>query len=110
MFKIRKETDKTYRFELKSVDGQNLLSSVPFKSKHQIKKIIEELNPVTSNGLSFERKTDYNGKFLFNLKKVTGELIGNSGLFESEAGMENGIKHVKKRIADLSPSFVNLKF
>ncbi len=108
MFEIRKEENKTYRFELKSVDGQNLLDSVSFKSKHQIKKTINELGPTTLNELLFERKTDYNGKFLFNLKSPSGQLIGNSGLFESEAGMENGIKHIKKRIADLSPDFIDL--
>ena len=108
MFEIRKETDKTYRFNLKSMGGLNLLGSVPFKSKDLIKKTISELKPTTSNSLLFERKTDYNGKFLFNLKNSSGQLIGNSGLFESEAGMENGIKHVKKHIADLSTDFMNI--
>jgi len=100
MIEISEEKDKTYRFTLKGENGINLLGSIPFKSKRQIEKIIHQLKPGATSALRFERKTNYNGKFLFNLKNTSGQLIGNSGVFESEAGMENGIIHIKKRLAN----------
>ncbi|QCX00155.1 DUF1508 domain-containing protein [Aggregatimonas sangjinii] len=101
MVEIKAETNDTFRFELRSADGIILLQSVPYPSKEHIKRTINALNPAVYKSLFFERKTDYEGKFLFHLKNAERELIGKSGVFESEAGMENGIKHLKKRIADL---------
>ncbi|MDB4293678.1 YegP family protein, partial [Maribacter sp.] len=84
------------------------LQSVFFESKEQAKTIISGLKPTASESLFFERKTDYEGKFLFHLKNIDRMLIGESGIFESEAGMENGIKHLKSRITDLAPDFEEL--
>jgi uncharacterized protein len=44
----------------------------------------------------YERKTSANGKDYFNLKAANGQVIGNSELYESTAGMENGIASVTK--------------
>ncbi|MGB5667196.1 MAG: YegP family protein, partial [Maribacter sp.] len=40
--------------------------------------------------------------FLFSLKNNGGQIIGISELYSSEAGMENGIKNLKNRIASLA--------
>ncbi|NHF59203.1 YegP family protein [Flavobacteriaceae bacterium TP-CH-4] len=101
MIEIIKETDRSYRFQLKNTHGATILSSVPFSNKKEIKKTVSELTPLVHKPAVFERKTNYKGKFLFNLKNGNGKIIGNSPLFDSEAGMENGIKYVKKRIVDL---------
>ena len=61
------------------------------------------LVPETERHLRVERKTDYSGKFLFNLRDKKGKVVGKSSLFSSEAGMENGIKHLLKRMQDLPP-------
>ena len=108
MLEIKEEKNQTYRFELRSVDGLLLLESVPYTSKQQMKTAIANMNPAFSKLLLFERKTDYDGKFLFLLKNADRLLIGKSGIFESEAGMENGIKHLKKRLADLAQVFSDL--
>lgn len=108
MLEIKEEKNQTYRFVLRSVDGLLLFESVPFKSKQQINSAIAKMTPAISDLLVFERKTDYEGKFLFHLKNADRVLIGKSGIFESEAGMENGIKHLKKRLTDLAPDFSDL--
>jgi len=108
MLEIKKETNQTYRFELKSVDGIVLLQSVPFESEQHIKNAISKLGPSDIKAYLFERKTNYEGKFLFHLKNADRTLIGKSGIFGSEAGMENGIKHLKKRITALAPDLTNL--
>ncbi len=101
MIEIFKEMDNTYRFQLKSANGQGIFSSVPFANEEEIARVIAELRPLVHKTAVFERKTDYEGKFLFNLKSSSGDTIGNSRLFDSEAGMENGIKNLKKQITAL---------
>lgn len=108
MIEIRKEQDDSYRFQLKNANGNVILVSVPFSDKNEIRKTVSELSPLIHKPAVFERKTDYNGKFLFNLKNSNGQVIGKSSLFESEAGMENGIKNVKNRIAALASNFGDL--
>jgi uncharacterized protein YegP (UPF0339 family) len=102
MIKIEKRKNNTYRFKLKTIDGNTLLKSVDFDSEEEIKKTVENLNPLLDKQSVFERRTDHEGKFLFKLRDINGKVIGNSQLYGSEAGMENGIKNLKKRIATLS--------
>nr|WP_245224787.1 YegP family protein [Pseudozobellia sp. WGM2] len=46
----------------------------------------------------FERKTNNTGQFFFNLNDDKANLIGTSQLYDSEMGMENGIKNLTNRI------------
>lgn len=50
--------------------------------------------------MNYERKNSSNGKFHFNLKAANGQIIGTSEMYESAAGMENGIESVKKNAPD----------
>jgi uncharacterized protein YegP (UPF0339 family) len=102
MIEIRKEGDNTYRFFVKTGDGNALLNSVPFTSKEDVNNTIKQLPPLMKKQAVFERKTDHNGRFLFTLKNTSGSIIGTSQSYTSEAGMENGIKNVKSRIVKLS--------
>ncbi len=104
MIEIKKHKNSTYQFELKTSTGQILLSSIPFPNEEVTKKKVEELHPLITKQTSFERRTNHSGKFHFNLKDANGSVIGNSQLYSSEAGMENGIKNLKRRISVLSPT------
>ncbi len=104
MIKINKEENNTYNFSLNTTSGNALLYSVGFSSKEEIKNVVSGLHMLDKQQYKFERRTDHNGNFLFNLKDKKGQLIGNSQLYGSEAGMENGIKNLKKRIATLKNS------
>lgn len=106
MYEIRKEKENKYRFLLKTRQGRTLLNSIDFPSEEEARASLRELAPATDRHLRVERKTDYNGKFLFNLRNKKGKVVGKSGLFSSEAGMENGIKHLLKRMQDLPPNEV----
>ncbi|MBT8321273.1 MAG: YegP family protein [Eudoraea sp.] len=101
MYEIRKAKENTYRFELKTVQGRTLLNSVEYGSEKEALESLRSLKPASERSVRIERKTNYNGKFLFSLRDRQGKVIGKSGLFSSEAGMENGIKHVLNRIKDL---------
>ncbi|MFK5974150.1 MAG: YegP family protein [Flavobacteriaceae bacterium] len=97
-----KEQNDTYYFIVKAESGHILLNSVPFSNKEELKQSIRDLN-ASKNVLNvFERKTNHEGKFLFNLKNTEGKLVGSSALYYSEAGMENGIKNFKARITLLA--------
>ena len=101
MIELTKENDSGYRFRITSESGHVLLKSILFIDENKAKNSARELPKITSAQNVFERKTNHEGKFLFNLKNTNGELIGQSQLYSSEAGMENGIKNLKNRIATI---------
>lgn len=102
MIEIKKGKNNSYQFKLKTSDGNVLLNSVDFKSEEEVQRTIDDLNPIIKKQSVFERKTDHEGNFLFNLKDLSGKVIGKSQRYGSEAGMENGIKNLKKRISSIS--------
>ena len=101
MIEISKAKDNTFQFQLKTADGRTLLESINFDTRDAAEKTISQLKPLANAQYSIERKTNYKGNFLFNLKDKSGKTIGNSLLYDSEAGMENGITRLKKRIDSL---------
>jgi uncharacterized protein YegP (UPF0339 family) len=102
MIDIIVDEKNSYKFTLKAESGTVLLKSVDFGNENKVKQIIQNLSAIQQRRSVFERKTNHKGEFLFYLKNLTGEIIGTSGSFSSEAGMENGIQNLKKRIAYLS--------
>lgn len=101
MIEIDNENNSRYRFFLKTKDGSTLLQSVYFTSIAEVEKTIESLNDIIKHPVVFERRTDHSGKFLFSLKDQAGKVIGKSQLYNSEAGMENGITHCINTVASL---------
>lgn len=104
MIEIKKYEGNGYAFSIKAEDGGNLLNSVSFSSEDEVKKTVEHLKAIKDAQNVFERRTNHAGKFLFSMKGANGQLIGRSELYSSEAGMENGIKNVRRRIASLNVS------
>ena len=95
MIVIKKYNENAYRFKVNTSAGNTILESIDFSNMEDIKKLVTELQESINERKIFERKTDHSGKFLFHLKNKEGQLIGNSQLYSSEAGMENGIKNLK---------------
>ena len=102
MIEIKKRETGKFSFNLNTQGGHTLLKSVEFTDEEEVKKTVKRLNPINKTSIGFERKTNHDGMFLFNLKNATGQIIGHSQLYNSEAGMENGIKNLKNRIASLA--------
>lgn len=101
MIEIKKEGDNTFRFTLKTIDGYPLLKSIDYPSRKRLDAIVSQLQTLAEDHMVFERQTNHQGKFLFQLRDLNGKAIGQSQLYNSEAGMENGIKNLKNRIASL---------
>lgn len=93
MLEIQKNSDKGYRFIIKSKEGHSLLESIDFSSKKKIEKCFEQMRPRLESPSCFERKTNHKGQFQFILKGPKGKVLGYSATYSSEAGMENGIKN-----------------
>lgn len=98
MIELTKENGSGYRFRVTSESGHILLNSILFSDAIMAKNVAKELPRIIAAQNVFERKTNHEGKFLFNLKNTNAEIIGQSQLYSSEAGMENGIKNLKTRI------------
>lgn len=98
---IKKLEQGGYQFVLKSKAGATLLQSISFDNKSEISEILKLLNQNLYKKHLFERKTDYKGQFRFLLKDDMGKVIGHSQSYNSEAGMENGIKNLTKGISEI---------
>jgi uncharacterized protein YegP (UPF0339 family) len=44
----------------------------------------------------YEKKTSSHGKHYFLLKATNGQVIGNSEMYESASGRDNGIESIKR--------------
>ena len=99
MIKINKKKDGKFEFKLKSTNGKTLLKSISFSSKEELDKTLKDFKDLKdTRTIFFERKTNTEGKFLVELKNQNGQTLGSSGLYTSEAGMENGILNISNSI------------
>ncbi len=102
MIEIKKRGAGKFSFNLKTQSGHTLLKSVEFTDEDEAQNTVKSLYPLIRNSIRFERKTNHDGLFLFRLKNVNGQVIGHSQLYNSEVGMENGIKNLSNRITSLA--------
>ena len=91
----KSKNDEVY-FNLKATNGQIILTSQMYSSESACFNGIESVRTNCTDDSKFERKLSVNNKPYFVLKAANGQVIGNSEMYESEAGMENGIESVKK--------------
>lgn len=96
MVEIVKNKTGEYQLHFKSSTGSSLLKSISFKSEEDAEAI---LNRIIAKPI-FERKTNHHGKFMILLKTASGEQVGQSNKYSSEAGMENGIKNLIRSFSD----------
>lgn len=94
-FIITQRVNKEYQFNLKAGNGEIILTSEGYVQKASCQKGIESVK-VNSQDLSrYDKRVAKNGKDYFVLKARNGEIIGNSQMYSTKAGMENGIASVK---------------
>lgn len=95
-FVIIKTGNGEYYFSLKTADSQIILTSQLYSSKADCIAGIELVRTNCSEFSCYERKKSIDKKHYFVLKASDGQIIGNSEMFETNAGMDNGIESVKK--------------
>jgi uncharacterized protein YegP (UPF0339 family) len=85
-----------YYFNLKATNGQTILTSEMYSSKAACTNGIESVMKNCDDDNKFDRKLSSANNPYFNLKAGNGQIIGKSEMYESQAGMENGIASVKR--------------
>jgi uncharacterized protein len=83
-------------FNLKATNGQIILTSVMYSSVADLNNAIDSVRGNCNDDNRYERKISSNNKHYFNLTSSNGQVLGRSEMYESVAGMENGIASVKK--------------
>lgn len=104
MVKLQKKKTGGFSFSVLTPSGNLLMKSIGFDTKDDAEKAITELSKIVGSRASFERRTEHSGQFAFSLKNSHGKLIGKSGCYTSEAGMENGIKNLRESVLMVQPS------
>lgn len=100
-FQLTKDNAGEFRFNLFARNGENILrSSEGYSSKQGCQKGVNSVKKNAPDDVRYDRKTSSNGKDYFVLKARNGEPLGMSEMYESHAGMENGIASVKKNAPD----------
>ena len=99
-FEVKTRKNGEFQFNLKAGNGQVILSSEGYTTKANCLNGVESVKKNAQDDNKFDRKTSTNGKHYFNLKATNGQIIGNSEMYESASGMENGIESVKKNAPD----------
>ena len=101
MFEIyQSEKSGEFYFRLKAKNGQVILSSQGYSAKSGAKNGVESVKKNAGDDSRFERKESSNGKHYFVLKAGNAQVIGQSQMYASKDGMENGIASVGKNAPD----------
>jgi len=83
-------------FRLTASNGEPILSSEGYTSKASCLNGCDSVKRNGAEDARYERKEASNGKFYFVLKATNGQVIGQSQMYASESGRDNGIESVKK--------------
>lgn len=91
-----KRSKSQFMWNLKSSNGQVVLTSERYKTAAAAKNGIASVKKNCGRDACYERKTTASGKYRFNLLSTNGQVIGTSQGYASSSGRNNGIASVKK--------------
>jgi len=95
-FVITRAKNGEHYFNLKADDLQIILTSQMYSSKPDCFNAIESVKNNCTDDSRYERKQSVNNKHYFTMKASDGQIIGNSEMYSSKPGRDNGIESVKK--------------
>jgi len=101
-FEIKKAKDGQTYFHLKAGNGEVILVSEMYKAKASALNGIESVKKNAPIAERYDKLTSKSGKPYFTLKAGNHEVIGNSEMYESEEGRDNGIPSVMANSPDAS--------
>jgi uncharacterized protein YegP (UPF0339 family) len=96
IFELKTTAAGKFHFNLKAGNGEVILTSQQYEAKASAENGIESVRKNAADDGRFERKTSKDGSPYFVLTATNGQVIGQSEMYSSTAGMENGIASVKK--------------
>ena len=99
-FELYKDKAGEVRFRLKAGNGENILASEGYKDKSGAENGIASVKKNAADKARFEIKESTSGKPYFVLKAGNHQVIGQSQMYDSTSGCENGIESVMKNAPD----------
>ena len=98
-FELKKARNGEVYFNLKSPNGEVILTSEMYKSKRGALNGIESVKKNAALPARFEKKSNKAGKPFFVLKAGNRQVIGQSEAYSTEAARDGGIAAVGKTAA-----------
>lgn len=98
-FELKRNERGLFHFNLKTGDGQIILTSGTYAAKADALTGIDAVRRHAPDDTYFVRKRSAAGESYFVLKAGNGEAIGKSGIYAGRAALENGIASVKRSAA-----------
>ena len=95
-FELKKTPSGQFRFNLKAGNSETILTSESYKAKASAKNGIASVTKNCGDTAKYDKLIAKNGKFYFVLKAANNQIIGNSQMYASESGRDNGIASVTK--------------
>ncbi len=95
-YELKKAKNGEYYFNLLAGNGQGILKSEMYSSRAAAMNGIASVQANSGDEGQFECKTSANGKAYFVLKARNHQVIGQSQMYESESGCDNGIASVRE--------------
>lgn len=92
-YALTKNTDGRFLFNLKSDNGEKILTSQSYEAKKGAQEGIESVRRSAVDA-QFDRMASEDEKPYFVLKATNGEVIGTSQQYSSRSAMEDGIASV----------------
>lgn len=99
---FQSEKNEKFYFRLVAGNGQIIMSSQAYASKAAANNGILSVAENATVAGHYDRKVASNGKNYFSLKSGNGQIVGDSQMYASADGMENGIKSVTEH-APIAP-------
>ena len=99
-FEIDKASNGQYIFRLKAGNGEIILSSEQYTTKSACENGVDSVKKNAPDDGRYDRKEAKDGRHYFSLKAANHQIIGQSQMYKSTSGMENGIESVKNNAPD----------
>ncbi len=91
-YELKVAKNGEYFFNLVAGNGQNILKSEMYKSRSAAENGIASVQTNCGEDGQYECKESSNGKTYFVLKAKNHQVIGQSQMYESDSGCQNGIE------------------
>lgn len=95
-FELKMAKSGQYHFNLLASNGQIILQSEMYESKASALNGIASIQKNAADDARYDRLVSKSEKPYFVIKAANHQVIGQSQMYESEAGRDNGIESVKK--------------
>lgn len=92
--------DEELYFRVRAANGQIIVRSEGYTTEASAKNGIDSVIENGASDARYELKEAQNGSFYFNLKAGNGQVIATSGMYQTEAGAENGIEVLQRLVGD----------